>query len=267
MGFPVSINGIRAAQAAGKRFELAFQKTGPTPEAAGSFCTFWAGSGNPGAGAAPAGTPGAAYDNTTGGLYWPDLDPDEKGLLRIEAESQVDCTLLVYDRLVGVGGITCSDGAKTVNSAALTRHTDGIEVEAWLEVTTVTATAAPTFTMNSYTDEDGNTGQVATAGLVFPAIATNVGWAGRLPVLGSDRGVRACAQITASGGSAVTGIVNFILCKRLMSIPLRANVGNSIAFTFDDIPRIYDGATIFFIALASSTTIPVISGRIAGCYD
>lgn len=268
MSFPTSINGIRAAEAAGKKIHFDFVKTGPTPEAAGSYCTFWASAGAPGAGAAPATTPGAAYDNTTGGLYWPDLDPDEKGILRFEAECNVGCTLILYDRLVGVGGITCSDGAKTVNSAPISgRHTDGIGVEALLEVATVTATAAPTFTMTSYTDEEGNAGQVATAGLVFPAVATNVGWCGRLPVLGSDRGVRACATITASGGSSAAGIVNFILARRICAIPLQANVGNSIAFTFDDIPRIYDAATLFFVALCSATTVPTISGRIAGCYD
>ena len=144
MSFPTSIGGIRAAQAAGKRFEMTFQKTGPTPEAAGSYCTFWLGAGNPGAGANPAGTPGVAYDLTAGGLIWPDLDPDEKGILRIEAECQVDCTLLVFDRLVGVGGITCDNGAKTVNSTAIVgRHTNGIGVEAWLEVEEARAPQAP----------------------------------------------------------------------------------------------------------------------------
>jgi hypothetical protein len=241
----------------GQILEAPFAKFSSTAEAAGVWHSLWPASGYPTGGAAPASTPGAAYTNGAGGLAaWANQDPLTKHLLAIEAGANRDCWLMVYDRLVGVGGVSLtSTGNKTISSAALPRYTDGVGVQAWLEVTTITSTPAPIVNLSSYTDHEGNTG--ASGGTItFPATATNVdALVGPLPIASGDLGIRAVSTLnvaTAGGGSSAASL---ILIKPLAYLPLTANIGTALDLMakLPTTPRIYDGATLALAFLASAT--------------
>ncbi len=249
----------------GKRFDWDFLKAGPAAEAAGQWVSHWYAAGSPGAGSDPAATPGTAYDDTAGSMFFSDVSPDQKHLLTFGAAATVNCTLMLYDRLVGVSGITLnSTGNKTVNSTALPRYsgTASAEVEAWVEVTTATTGTAPVVSMNSYTNQDGTTGR-AGGTLTFPAAATDVRWMAKLPLQAGDKGVQAISTLNvATAGTA--GVCNVILIKPLAYLPLVANLWNErdLVLQLARLPRVFDGACLATAQLATATTATTVWGKV-----
>lgn len=235
-------------------------RVGPMPPAGGDGA---AGSGTPGAG-------GTALDLADGSLSqgWLDQSPDQKILLDFNARSNGGCVAVLVDRLVSVSGIALSStGNKNVGSVALPRYTSGVGVQAWLEVTTATATTAPIVSMNSYTDQSGNTGS-AGGTITFPAAATNIDTLVPLPFASGDYGVRTCATINvATAGTA--GAANFVLTKELLRIPLQGNIGRGYPPYIESMawPIVEDGASLMlYIIPGSALTLTLEGGPIRGVY-
>jgi len=262
----------------GKVLECSFFKSGSAPEANGVWHDLWPGGGYPAAGgngAAGSGTPGSGGTALTladGSLVkWANTSPDTKHLLTFGAVASQDCTLMLYDRLVSVAlGAITSTGSKNVGSAALPRYSGAasIGVEVWAQVTTVTATSAPVMHLLTYTDQDGNTGNVG-GNLTFPAAATNVdALVGPFPLAAGDTGVRSVETVnvdTASGGS---GAVNIVLLKPLAYLPLVANTWGEREFLsmLPSLPRLFDGHTLGIAMLATGTTATNVWGMLRAAY-
>lgn len=248
----------------GKLKAVPFYKISSAPEAAGVMHSLWLAIGTPGAGANPATTPGTAYDDTAGGIFLPDQASDLKYLLACDVTANQNCSLILYDRLVGVSGISiASTGDKTISSAALPRYTgtDAAGNEIWLEVTTATTTTAAIISANAYTDEGGNAG--VGGSVTFPAVATNVGVLVPLTLAAADYGVRAISTINVST-AASAGIVNVLIVRRLATIPLVANIGAMVDFvrSFPALPRLYDGATLGLALVASGASVVTVQGSL-----
>lgn len=253
-----------------------FYKVAPAAaEAAGVWQSLWKGVGNPGAGSDPAATPGTAYTSDTGSpvagsVFFADRSPDFRHLLSFGAVATQNCTLMLYDRLAGVSGISlATTGNKTVNSSAVGRYsgTDAILNEAWLEVTTATTTTAPIVNLNAYTAADGSTGN-AGGNVTFPAVATDLHSMVQLPLNASKQGVRSIEVGLNVGTAAAAGAVNVLIIRPLARIPLLANVWNEMSFIDDilGIPRIFDNATLGLALLASTTTATTVWGSITCAY-
>lgn len=255
----------------GKFYERLFHKYSTQAEAAGVGHSLWLAPGMPGAGAAPATTPGTAYDDASGSIFFPDQASDQKHLITFGAWASQGCSLILADRLVGVSGISlASTGNKTINSAALPRYSgaDAAGVEAWLEVTTATTVTAPIVSLNSYTNEGGTTGRTGGT-LTFPAVATNVdALIGPLPLQAGDLGIRSIEVGLNVGTAASAGIVNVLLLRRLATIPLFINSHNERDFVlqFASIPRIYDGASLMLMIIAQSANAVNIFGKLTVAY-
>lgn len=225
----------------------------------------------PVAGADPATTPGTAYSSTVGGIVFPDTSPLRKFLIHWgsrKAQGSPGCVFL-YDRLVGVSGIAVSStGNKTVNSAALTRYTDGIGVEVYLEVTTAGNTTAPIVSMNSYTNQDGTPGK-SGATITFPTTTLGANaLVGPMPLAAGDTGVKSVETInvaTAGGGS---GVVNVILVKHLASLGTgEAANANQTSERLSPHPfyppvRIFDGATLQVMLRHNASSSSDVEGEI-----
>lgn len=277
-GFATRADLITEAYTNGKIDKWVFAKASTSPEVAGTMHSLWTAAGSPRAGAAPAGTPGAAYEmdtatayaSTAGGIYFPDRSTDQKHIVEVNAFTTVACNLIVYDRLVGVGGIALSGtGSKTVNSAALTRYSGSAAFsnEAWLEVSTVTATTAPILNLNSYTSADGTTG-LSGGSITFPAAATNVDTLIPLPLNDSEAGVRSVEAGINVGTAAASGVATLLIVRRLATIPLMANIWTSVNFLDDvmTLPRVYDNAVLGLAIMSTGTTGPAITGEIVTAY-
>lgn len=253
----------------GKSYDWNFLKIGPTMHGAGVWGSLWYASGSPGAGVDPAATPGTAYSSASGGIVFPDTSTDQKYIMTFGAAASQNCTLMLYDRLVGVSGLSlASTGNKTVSSTALGRYTSTASsvVEAWVEVTTATTVTAPVLSMNSYTNEAGTAAQ-AGATITLPSAATVLRSMFKLPLQAGDKGVQACSTINvATAGS--TGAVNFMLIRPLVYLPLLANIWNErdCVLQFTSLPRVFDGATLGLAQLATATTATTIWGRVNIAY-
>jgi hypothetical protein len=236
---------------AGKEFERALYKAVVTAHA-GQWASFWYAAGMPVAGADPAGTPGTVYTNEVGSVNFEDRAPDQKHLLTFGSVLNGVGSLRIYDRLVAVSGLDLTAvAARVVNSAALTRYTSGLGVEAWVEVTTATSVTAPEVTMD-YVDE-ANVARVGTV-LVFPAAATNLRWMGRLPILAPSNGIKSVTNLNVTVAST-TGICNVVLLKPLATIAIPSSIWNERdqVLQLTSLPRIYDGASLAFMVYASSS--------------
>lgn len=260
-----------------KFLDAPFHKTGLAAEAAGVWHSLWRVGGYPAAGgdgAAGSGTPGAGgtaltlADGTI--AAWANQSPDQKHLLTFGASSTVACTFMLYDRLVSVSGVsTVGTGTKNVGSAALPRYsgTAAAGVQVWLEVTTATTTTAPIVSMNSYTDQDGNT---AAAGgtITFPATATNLdALVGPMPLAAGDTGVRSVETLNVATASAA-GAVNVVLLRPLAFLPVEAfrYAERDFVSMLPLMPRLYDGHTLGLAYLATATTALVATGDIRAGY-
>lgn len=262
---------INALTVSGQRDEKWFTKIAPAAaEAAGVWQSLWKGAGTPGAGSDPAATPGTVYDSdaTTpiaGSIWFPDRSPSTRFLTSFGAVASQACTLLLYDRLAGVSGISlATTGNKTANTGALTRYSGAAadDNEVWLEVTTATTTTAPVVSLNSYTSADGTTAQSGGT-VTFPAAATDLHSMIKMPLSASKKGVRSVEAGLNVGTAAAAGAVNLLITKPLAYLPLAANIYNEISFLDDNLglPQIYDNATLGIALLATVTTAVTVSGK------
>lgn len=257
--------------AAGRFYDAFFAKVSSAPEVAGVWHSLWTAAGVPAAGAAPATTPGTAYTDAAGSIFTPNQSPDTKHGVTFGGVSNQNCSLLIYDRLVAVSGLSlASTGNKTVNSTTLPRYsgTAAGGVQAWLEVTTQTATTAPIVNLSSYTNQAGTTGR-AGGSLTFPAVATNVDtMIGPLPLQNGDIGIRSVEVGLNVGTAASAGVCNLVLLKPLECIPLIANQWNErdLVLQLTSLPRVQDGASLAFALMASGTASHSVWGRFKMAY-
>jgi len=241
------------------------------PQQYGYYQSLWLNKGTPGPGVAPATTPGTSYDNDSGSINWADQSPKEKYVLAIEAFGGQNGILKVYDRLVAVSGISlASTGAKTVNSAALPRYsgTAAAGVEAWVEVTTATATTAPVVKIDSYTNEAGATGRSGD-NISFPVAATQAGaFIGPLPLQAGDLGVRSVEAGLNVVTAASAGVCNVVLLRHLGYIGITDDtiMSPNMILRPDSMPRIYDGAAIALALMKTDVDLTQVWGSISVGY-
>lgn len=274
-GFTSRDDIINELTVGGKKDEYNFYKVSSAPEAAGVWHSLWPATGSPGAGSNPAATPGTVMesDSTTpkaGSMYFPDRSTDQRYLLSFGAVATQNCTLMLFDYLAGVSGISlASTGAKTVNSGALTRYsgTDATLNEVWLETTTAGTTTAPVVNLNSYTSADGSTG-LAGPNLTLPSATMNVQSMVQLPLNAAEQGVRSVEAGLNVGTAGTAIVVNVMIIRPLARIGLLANVWNEVSFLDDvlGLPRIYDNACLGLAFLASGTTATTFWGNITCAY-
>lgn len=263
-----SYDAMASAALAGSVQRWPFFKAGVTAEAAGNWVSLGAAAGSPGALADP--TVWANCTSVAGSINFTNVSPSVRHGLSVTACASQDGGLLIYDRLGHIGSVSlASTGDKTVTSSALPRSmttTDLNEVECWLEVTTATTVTAPVVYLKSYTSESGATAH-AGAQLTFPSTATDVRWMSPLPLQAGDKGVQAIATLNVVTAATV-GVCNVILLRRILYIPLRANVPNYINLALDQphLKRIYDGSSLCMAYFASTTTAANVWGEITTVY-
>ena len=262
---------IRQAITAGRVQRWHFMKDGgvtnETPQAAGSWVSYYLAVGSPGAATAP-----TTYANCTdlaGSVFFTNVSPGNRYLTDVTVCATVPGTLMVYDRLGHIGDVVLdSTGNKTVTSSALPRSmgtNDLCNVEAWMEVSEATDTTAPVVSLNSYTNEAGTAAR-AGGTVTFPSATTGLGWMAKLPMQAGDKGIQAISTLNVATDSGSVGEVTVMLMRPLAYIPVAtANVATRLELT--QLPRVYDGSSICFAWLATSTTVVDFWGELTFAYD
>lgn len=235
-----------------------FQKASVTAKAAGTYQSLWTAAGMPGAGSAPSSTAGVVPTSSTAGAI-PFTNSNVSYLQRLAAQGPTVGTLILYDRLVHSDGLSGTVGtAQTVGTPSLTRATDGIGVEIYLEWYTATGGTAATVTA-SYTNTTPASGRTTVSQTIQ---ATPVaGQMQFLPLQAGDLGVTAVASVTLSGTTGTAGNFGITLVKRIAEVPITlANVGN----VYDQIvgPVVEDSSCLALMVLCSTTSTGLQSGSL-----
>lgn len=235
-----------------------FQKASVTAKAAGTYQSLWTAAGMPGAGSAPSSTAGVVPTSSTAGAI-PFTNSNVSYLQRMAAQGPTIGTLILYDRLVHSDGLSGTVAtAQTVGTPTLTRSTDGIGVEIYLEWYTATGGTAATVTA-SYTNTTPTSGRTTVSQTIQ---ATPVaGQMQFLPLQAGDLGVTAVASVTLSGTTGTAGNFGITLVKRIAEVPITAaNVGN----VYDQIvgPVVEDSSCLALMVLCSTTSTGLQSGSL-----
>lgn len=251
---------IVAAQAAGKSFHAEFRKqiTSSSSGAVG-WWRMWVAPGAPGVGAEPASTPGTSYTNTLGGINFPDAAGMNKYITAMSLTTSDSTnpmgTIMVADRITGVGSLAIAAGTNTVtvNSTTLPRYTGGSGLEAWVEVI-ASGSGLSVLKLASYTSN----GIAGHSGASYTIVGSPFGSrAFQLPLQAGDDGLTSVEQLTVTG--AAGGTCNVVLIKPLVFLPFvyRASNYQEFVLRLAALQRIYDGATLalYYLNGHNSTTI------------
>lgn len=185
----------------------------------GRWASMWQYDGQPAGGVVP----GAVVVPTaaTVGALLPFTNPGggrDKWLTQAWASSLNTGTLLLYDRLLHVGGLSGTVTAPQTVGGTLTRAVSGVGNIAFAEVYTQIGATATTVTM-SYSNTVPTSGRISTA-VTFGG--TNFREATRaimLPLQAGDTGVSAIASVTVLASTAVAGNFGVTIGRPLAYMP------------------------------------------------
>lgn len=177
----------------------------------------------------------------------------------------------LYDRLSHQGGLVGNTTAEQVTNlptAPLTRYTDGVGVQAFVEVYNNLNTIATTFTIK-YTNQDGVANRVSQPTI----INTNINDASKclipIALADGDTGVRSVESFTLAAAGNTAGYIGITLMKRLANFPpdtgsfLERNAYRNLMFG-GNIVEVLPGAfmCLTFNCSGSNTGIHTIIGHI-----
>jgi hypothetical protein len=205
--------------------------------------------------------------NVGGGTGW-------KQILNSSAFSAAPTTMPAVFMLVDMLGFynitsVTTTGAQTLNNTVtLPRYTDGAGVQAFITPSTVMGAATPNITLG-YTNS-GNTASRATpsspalpSGLTAAPV-TSIVYSGTgagkfgpfVPLQGGDAGIRSVQSINLSA-SYVSGVLNLVLCKPLLTLPMTSQgiaAERDMLSQIPSLPRVYDGACLAWLMYAGAAT-------------
>jgi hypothetical protein len=237
-----------------------------TAPIAGRPQSLWKFDGFPGPGSNP--TTVAIPDNTTqGGLL--QTDPGggrEKWLVNFFATGLVAGTVILYDRILHIGGLSGTTTTAQTVGGTLTRYTDGKGNFAFAEIYTAVGATATTIKLSSYTDDAGNASQVGPL-VVFGGTGFNEATrAVFLPVAAGDNGIQAIASVQVTATTATAGNFGVTIGHPLAYAVIdAAGVGGWRDFTtgMPGLPEVQTDACLAMLWIPNTTTAPEITGAVS----
>jgi hypothetical protein len=233
------------------------------PTIAGRPASLWRYAGIPAGGAVPGAV--AAPTNATQGAI-PLTNPGggrELHLIQAWATGLVGGTLILYDRLLHVGGLSGTSVAPQAVGGAITRNTGGIGNVMFAEIYTLIGTASRTITA-SYTNQDGNPGT---------SVAVQIGATGHrevsrvifLPLATTDSGVQGCTSATLNASTGTAGNFGITIGRILAYVGIGAAGApgwRDFVTGMPGIPVVDSGACLSLLWIPATVTAPEILG---GC--
>lgn len=243
-----------------------------TAPIAGRWASLWRYDGVCWPGGAVPTTVAAPTAATTGALVpWANAGGTrDKHLIQAWATGLVAGTLLVYDRLLHVGGLSGTNTAAQAVGGALTRHTDGVGVFAFAEVHTQIGASASAITLSEYTNQAGAGSRAGPAVVIGGTGFREVTRAIMLPLQAGDTGLRAVTSVDLTVTTGTAGdfgvTLGFPLC--FVSIDQAGGCGwRDFSVGLPGIPILagVDGDDVCLAALwqPATTTAPELLGALS----
>jgi hypothetical protein len=228
---------------------------------AGRLTSLWQYNGSPAHGVAPGAvsvptnaTDGALKQTNPGGGR-------QKWLTGGWATANAAGTLILYDRLLHIGGLSGTTTTAQTVGGSLTRYTSTASVgnQIFVEIYTAIGGTATTVTA-SYTDQGG------TSGVTSQAVAiggTGLNEAQRiipLTLAAGDTGVQAVASVTVLATTGTAGNFGVSIVRPLYAIPISVlGVGGILQLARSGgFSEVLTNACLAFAWLANTTTVPQI---------
>lgn len=235
-----------------------------TAPIAGRPASLWRYDGQPSAGATP--TTVAIPDNTTtGGLKQTNPGGGRtKWLTQFWAAGLNPGTVILYDRLLHIGGLSGTTTTAQTVGGTLTRYTDGVGNMAWCEIYTIIGTTGTTITMD-YTDQDGNSGQTSAAVAIGGTGFREVSRVIMLPLAAGDTGIQAVASVDLLASTGTAGNFGVTVGHPLAyaNIDGTGTVGwRDFVSGLPGMPEVKTGACLALLWVPTTTTAPELFG---GC--
>ena len=229
---------------------------------AGRMSSLWTYDGVPSGGVVP--TSVVAPDSTTPGALKQTNAPGgaQKWMIGATVTANVAGTLILYDRLLHIGGLSGTVTTAQTVGGALTRNTGGVGNQIWVEIYTAIGSTATTVTA-SYTNQGGTSGRTSQATAIG---GTGLAEATRIIPLSlaqGDYGVQAVASVTVLATTGTAGNFGITIARPILQIPVGVlGVGwiRDLVLNEPGILPIDTSACLTWAFLASTTTAPIIMG-------
>lgn len=231
---------------------------------AGRHTSLWQYEGSPSGGAAP-GAVAVPTNATAGAMKQTDAGGARtKWLTGFYAAANTTGTLILYDRLLHVGGFNGTTLTDQAVGGTLTRYTGAESAgnQIWVEIYTIIGTTARTITAD-YTDQGGNSGTT---------IATAIGGTGLreaqriipLPLADDDYGVRGVTDCILSASTGTAGNFGISIVRPLAYLPIPVvGVGVYLDILRQAPVEIKAGACLSLAILANAVTVPFVTGSLS----
>lgn len=178
--------------------------------------------------------------------------------------------LTLYDRLMQCSGIQYGSTVTvtTITSGSVSRYTDGLGNEIWLEIyVALGATSGTTTVVASYTNQDGTAGRTTVAMPIAGAGLQEVGRMLRLPLQAGDKGVTSVQSVTVTNGQGAVGSSNYgvTIAHRLSTIPVALQSTGQPRDFVSGMPaacEVKTNAALALMWMAGVTTLPQIEGSV-----
>lgn len=233
-----------------------------TAPIAGRPASLWTYDGQPAGGTAP-GAVAAPTNATTGAL--PFTSPGggrQSWMTQAWATGLVAGTVILYDRLLHISGLSGTNTAAQTVGGTLTRNTGGVGNMAMIEVYTTIGTTATTVTME-YTNQAGTTGRVSTAVAIGGTGFREVTRAIILPLQAGDTGIQAVANVDLLATTGTAGNFGVTVFNPIAYIGIGA-AGNpgwrDFVTGMPGIPEIESDACLSLLWIPNTTTVPELFG-------
>ena len=286
-GFSSQDNFINNLSALGNAWRTDWNKNtfGVSAHTAGTWYFLNQGAGNPGAGTGLGAGTNLAFQQTldttatAAGIQHGGNVGGFKTIVNASAFSASATTMPAVFMLVDMLGFypittVTTTGAQTLNNTVTlptrdrTGTANGVGVQALVVPSTVMGAATPTITLN-YTNAAGTAGRATPSSPALPtgnsaAPVTQVVYSGTgagkygpfLPLAAGDTGIRSVQSISLSA-SYVSGVLNLILCRPLLTLPM-TTIGvaceRDLLNQVPSLPRVYDGACLQWMMYAGAAT-------------
>jgi hypothetical protein len=230
----------------------------------GRLSSMWKWDGYPNPGGATPGAVAVPTRATAGALG--QVNPGggrEKWLVGGGATGLVAGTVILYDRLLHIGGLSGTVTTAQTVGGTLTRNTGGVGNVIWVEIYTIIGTTATTIT-SSYTDDAGNAGQATTAVAFGGTNLREVSRIIQLPLAAGDRGVQACASVTVLATTGTAGNFGVTIARPLAYLQItQSGLGPWLSFIDGaPIPEIDTDACLAMAWMPTVTTNPEVFGML-----
>jgi len=153
--------------------------------------------------------------------------------------------LVVYDRLLHIGGLSGTVTTAQTVGGALTRYTNGIGNIVFAEIYSAVGGSTSTIT-GAYTNQDGNAATIPTnsSTLIGGSINQEEATLVMLPLASGDTGVQGVTSVTLTNTTGTAGNWGITVAHPIAMIPCQPYSGGCLLNYTDWIPEILTNACI-----------------------